>query len=113
MDSAGDCYDNALAESFFATLECELITRSRWRTRSEPPSAYLRRGNVCFSCEGDEKLLPTVLEQLGEDQMMASADMPHMEARENSLQDISERSDLRAAQKRKILGENARCFYGL
>jgi putative transposase len=35
MGSVGDCYDNALAESFFATLECELIVRSRWRTRSE------------------------------------------------------------------------------
>jgi hypothetical protein len=34
MGSVGDCYDNALAESFFATLECELITRSRWRPRS-------------------------------------------------------------------------------
>jgi putative transposase len=35
MGSAGDCYDNALAESFFATLECELIARSRWRTHAE------------------------------------------------------------------------------
>jgi putative transposase len=35
MGSVGDCYDNALAESFFATLECELIARSRWPTRSE------------------------------------------------------------------------------
>jgi putative transposase len=35
MGSVGDCYDNALAESFFATLECELITPSRGRTRSE------------------------------------------------------------------------------
>ena len=25
MGSAGDCYDNALCESFFATLECELL----------------------------------------------------------------------------------------
>ena len=24
-----------LAESFFATLECELIARSRWKTQSE------------------------------------------------------------------------------
>ena len=88
--------------------------RLQWaRLASEPPSAYLRRRNVYFTCEGDEKLLPTVLEWLGEDQMMASADMPHMEARENSLQDISERDDLTAAQKRKILGENARRFYGL
>ena len=35
MGSVGDCYDNALAESFFASLECELITRTRWRTHSE------------------------------------------------------------------------------
>jgi putative transposase len=35
MGSVGDCFDNALAESFFATLECELIARSRWRTHSE------------------------------------------------------------------------------
>jgi putative transposase len=35
MGSTGDCYDNALAESFFATLECELIRRGRWRTHAE------------------------------------------------------------------------------
>ena len=35
MGSTGDCYDNALAESFFATLECELIDRRSWRTHNE------------------------------------------------------------------------------
>jgi putative transposase len=35
MGSAGDCYDNALAESFFATLECELLDRRKLRTREE------------------------------------------------------------------------------
>ena len=35
MGSTGDCYDNALCESFFATLECELIDRSRFATRRE------------------------------------------------------------------------------
>jgi putative transposase len=35
MGSVGDCYDNAMAESFFATLECELVDRSRWRTHAE------------------------------------------------------------------------------
>jgi len=35
MGSVGDCYDNALAESFFATLECELVARSRWRSHAE------------------------------------------------------------------------------
>ena len=35
VGSAGDCYDNALCESFFATLECELIDRRSFRTRAE------------------------------------------------------------------------------
>jgi putative transposase len=39
MGSIGDCYDNAMAESFFATLETELIDRSDWATRSEAKAA--------------------------------------------------------------------------
>ena len=35
MGSVGDCYDNAMAESFFATLECELLERTRFTTLSE------------------------------------------------------------------------------
>ena len=35
MGSVGDAYDNAMCESFFATLECELIDRQRFRTRLE------------------------------------------------------------------------------
>jgi putative transposase len=33
MGSAGDCFDNALCESFFATLECELLDRYTFRAR--------------------------------------------------------------------------------
>jgi len=39
MGSVGDCYDNALCESFFATLECELLHRHRFRTRDEARGA--------------------------------------------------------------------------
>ena len=35
MGSVGDCFDNALCESFFATLECELLERRRFRTQVE------------------------------------------------------------------------------
>jgi len=35
MGSVGDAFDNALAESFFATLECELIDRRSFRNRTE------------------------------------------------------------------------------
>jgi len=34
MGSRGDCFDNAMAESFFATLECELLTRKTFPTRN-------------------------------------------------------------------------------
>jgi len=39
MGSVGDCFDNALCESFFATLECELIDRHRFVTRAEAQRA--------------------------------------------------------------------------
>ena len=35
MGSVGDCVDNALCESFFATLECELINRCSFRNQAE------------------------------------------------------------------------------
>lgn len=35
MGSVGDCYDNAMCESFFATLECELLNRRRFKTIEE------------------------------------------------------------------------------
>jgi putative transposase len=41
MGSRGDAYDNALAESFFATLETELIERSDWRTTDEAYAAVI------------------------------------------------------------------------
>ena len=47
MGSRGDCYDNALCESFFATLECELLERSSFRTPIEARMARLRlRGGL-------------------------------------------------------------------
>ena len=39
MGSVGDCYDNAITESFFATLECELLDRSIFRTHAEARTA--------------------------------------------------------------------------
>ena len=39
MGSVGDAYDNAMAESFFATLECELLDRERFQTPVEAQRA--------------------------------------------------------------------------
>ena len=35
MGSVGDCFDNAMCESFFATLECELLDQRRFKTPAE------------------------------------------------------------------------------
>jgi len=35
MGTVGDAYDNAMAESFFASLECELIDRRSWKSKTE------------------------------------------------------------------------------
>jgi putative transposase len=35
MGSIGDCFDNAMAESFFATLQTELLDRRHWPTRQD------------------------------------------------------------------------------
>jgi putative transposase len=39
MGTVGDCFDNAMVESFFATLECELLTRHRFRTHAQARAA--------------------------------------------------------------------------
>jgi putative transposase len=39
MSRRGDCWDNAVAESFFATVELELIARDTWRTREQARQA--------------------------------------------------------------------------
>lgn len=39
MSRRGDCWDNAVAESFFATLKWELVRRSRWATRAQARTA--------------------------------------------------------------------------
>ncbi len=39
MGSRGDCYDNAMCESFNATLECELLVKHRFRTQHEAEAA--------------------------------------------------------------------------
>ena len=39
MGRVGDCFDNAMVESFFATLECELLAQRRFQTHEEARTA--------------------------------------------------------------------------
>jgi putative transposase len=51
MGSRGDCYDNALAESFFATLKKELVNRRSWPSRHELESAVFEYIEVFYNRE--------------------------------------------------------------
>jgi putative transposase len=42
MGSVGDAYDNAMAESFFATIEKEMLAHRTFRTRDEARRAIFR-----------------------------------------------------------------------
>jgi putative transposase len=49
MSAKEDCYDNACAESFFATIKKELVHRRRFSTRSEATLAILNYINYIVS----------------------------------------------------------------
>jgi predicted TIM-barrel fold metal-dependent hydrolase len=77
----------------------------------EKPGTYLDR--VYMTCEADERLLPQAIEVLGEDKLMVSEDMPHLEDREGSVGELRERTDVSEAIKQKIITDNPIRFYGL
>jgi len=39
MGTVGDCYDNAMMESFWGTMQLELLDINKWSTRAELASA--------------------------------------------------------------------------
>ena len=49
MGSRGDCWDNAVAESFFATLKRELADRADWHTRDEARTAVFEYIEVWYN----------------------------------------------------------------
>jgi len=49
MSRSGDCYDNALAESFFATLKAELIDAQVWPTRAAARRAIFEWVEVWYN----------------------------------------------------------------
>ncbi len=49
MSRTGNCWDNAVAESFFATLKNELIYRRKWRNRAELRAALFEYVEVFYN----------------------------------------------------------------
>jgi putative transposase len=49
MGSIGDCYDNAVIESFWARMQVELLDRQRWRTRIELANAIFEYMEIFYN----------------------------------------------------------------
>ena len=78
------------------------------------PSEYVRSGNIYFSCEADEWLLPQAVKLVGENQIVYASDFPHWDhSWPASIDEIRQRGDLNDGQKQKILADNARRLYRL
>jgi hypothetical protein len=58
MGSVGDAYDNAMCESFFATLECELLDRRRFETQAEARLAVFSFIEGFYNRQGFPTLMP-------------------------------------------------------
>jgi putative transposase len=67
MGTVGDCFDNALMESFFATLECEFLAKHRFRTHDEARAAVFEWLEVFYNRQRRHSALgylaPAVYEQ--------------------------------------------------
>jgi transposase InsO family protein len=49
MSRKGNCWDNAVAESFFATIKNELVYRRRWASRTDLRAAVFEYIEVFYN----------------------------------------------------------------
>jgi predicted TIM-barrel fold metal-dependent hydrolase len=76
------------------------------------PSEYFRR-NCYISCDPDEDLLWTVVETLGDEQLLFATDFPHPDAKyPHAVDAFMGLQRVSADTKAKILWDNAKRFYG-
>jgi hypothetical protein len=76
------------------------------------PSEYVQDGQVFFSCEPDEKMLPYCLDRLGEDCLLFASDYPHWDMSfPHAVSHLMERQDISATQKHKLTYDNILRFY--
>jgi len=73
MSGKGDCYDNAVAESFFATLEFELLAKHDWDTREDARRAIFRYIETWYNRKRRHSTLDYVSPATYEEQLQAAA----------------------------------------
>jgi transposase InsO family protein len=73
MSAKGDCYDNAVAESFFSTLEFELLMRNDWHTKDEARRAIFRYIETWYNRKRRHSTLGYVSPAAYEEQLQEAA----------------------------------------
>ena len=81
--------------------------------QARPVLDYIKSGNLYFSAELEDFLLPHVLNLVGETQVVMGTDMPHGDRERFAARELQERSDLSEAAKTKIIEQNPVRLYGL
>lgn len=77
------------------------------------PMDYLGRGNLYFSAEVEDKMLPQVIELVGQKQIVFGSDMPHADRERFATKMLRERSDISLSATHDILEKNPSRLYGL
>jgi predicted TIM-barrel fold metal-dependent hydrolase len=77
------------------------------------PMEYLRNGNLFFSAEVEDVLLPQVIELVGDHQMVFGSDMPHGDRERFAGRELAKREDISASAKAAMLEANPARLYGL
>jgi predicted TIM-barrel fold metal-dependent hydrolase len=77
------------------------------------PMDYVKKGNLYFSAEIEDVLLPQVLDLVGDSQILFGSDMPHGDRERFAAKMLQDRTDIGADAKTKILASNPARFYRL
>ena len=114
----------AFLEAGSVWLPAILDRMDKWRTTptaevwpaQRAPEEYLSTGRLFFTVEGDEANLVEFINQVGYEQILGSADFPHVHYAGGRLgqgfTELRDHADLSDVQKQAILGGNANRFYG-
>ena len=76
------------------------------------PDAYVRAGNLYWSAEVEDSLLPQVMDLVGEGQIVFGSDMPHSDRERFAAKTLLDRDDMSESGKSAILEGNPARLYG-
>jgi predicted TIM-barrel fold metal-dependent hydrolase len=95
------------SSGYLSTILTETIPKAKLS-----PTDYLKQGNLYFSAEVEDLLLPQVVQLVGETQMVFGSDMPHGDRERFASRDLMKRKDFSESAKSFMLERNPARLYG-